>query len=73
VDLEKVRPELLFRKTGDDRTPVAAVTPLGRLSRRMVSMRGLIAGTGTFGRRAEWIRAVRPLVVGTTSASSPSR
>src|SRR4051812_23545808 len=35
-------------------------------------MRGVTASTGTFGRWAETSRAVRPLLVGTTIAASPS-
>ncbi len=50
-----------------------AVTPKRSESRRTVYSRGESDSTGTFGRWAERIRAVRPLVVGTTSAFSPSR
>ena len=50
-----------------------AVTPNSRLSRRTVSIYGEIASTGTLGRWAETRRAVRPLLVGTTSALRPSR
>ena len=47
---------------------IAHWTPKRRFRRRTVSIRGETASTGTLGRCAETSLAVRPLVVGTTSA-----